>query len=764
MQQSVALFNSTRMTSLRNSIRVRAGWLLMLLMVGVGTAVVAPFYFSRYYMAPDGHRVMVVPGTHDMAQHLAVMEQFDKVLGSGTLYPRWLPDVNNGYGLAWTNFYSPAFYYPAALVTALVQDRYRSLFVLSVLSLVASGLAFYLMAKQFYGRAASATAALLYMLLPYHTLDQYWRGAFPELQGFILVPLILYFAYRAGSRGRLSDYAGLGLCQGLHYVTHFPVAYLMTYTVALYALVWAVRKSDWRILLRIGVGLSLAFLFSAIYWLPAVFESKYAQEHFTSIFPYHNGYITLLPGGDRFSELINQSFAVQSLALLAAIAVLRLTNGAAAPSLDKAEEVRQGQTRMLVILGLATTFMVTSLSIYLSKLIPKIEAVSFPMRWMVITSFFTAIVVGAAVDRLRRPGRLHPAALWACRLAIGAVLATNLWITVDHILLEALSNSALAPPPIHYESAFVPKGGREPRNLPDTPNVVIEPAAGKAEVVRWEPNHREIALSVQEPSTVRLKTYNFPGWSARLDGQKVAITSDLDGVQTIAVPPGQHGLEVSFRQTLPRTIGTILSAMSVLAMIGLTIAQRRQTWGTNTKREDVVAEPISLDTASRETVNEAEIRAEESDSQYADGRSSRKQKRGRLVSIGLLVLVAVVALLVMSRFLGSGARPTETAPATPTRSGIVPGGEITLQVPGLPSIMVAADESALIELTGALAAGDQNKVESLIESQAVHRVPNGTKVRVLEAATGKVKVRILEGNSVLKEGWVSERWIHSSNR
>src|SRR5688572_14763709 len=158
MQGSSELINPTLTTPVRKSLPVPTRWLLLAVMLVVGTAVVAPFYFSRNLTDAGGRKSILVPVTHDMAQHLAIMEQFETVLRAGTFYPRWLPDVNAGYGLAWTNFYSPAFYYPAALVNAVVKDRYHALFVVCALSLFASGAAFYLLSRQFYGRAASAAA------------------------------------------------------------------------------------------------------------------------------------------------------------------------------------------------------------------------------------------------------------------------------------------------------------------------------------------------------------------------------------------------------------------------------------------------------------------------------------------------------------------------------------------------------------------------------------------------------------------------------
>ncbi len=177
----------------------------------VASIIVSPFYLSRSAPGPDGNPVSKPISTHDMAQHLAVMSQFDLVLRTGIIYPRWQPDFNKGYGLAWTNFYQPGFFYQTSLVNLVFNDWIKTLFALSILGLAASGLTFYLLARLFYNRWAAAIAALLYMILPYHTLDLYWRGAMPELQGFILVPLILYFAFKAGAEAKSRHMAGLGL-------------------------------------------------------------------------------------------------------------------------------------------------------------------------------------------------------------------------------------------------------------------------------------------------------------------------------------------------------------------------------------------------------------------------------------------------------------------------------------------------------------------------------------------------------------------------
>ena len=95
------------------------------------------------------------------------------------------------------------------------------------------------------------------------------------------------------------DYAALGLVYGLHLLTHMPVGYLFTYTLAAYAVLWAIRARDSRIVFRVGGGMALGLLLSATYWLPAAALTKDTFEaYYRETFPYHNQYISPLPGID----------------------------------------------------------------------------------------------------------------------------------------------------------------------------------------------------------------------------------------------------------------------------------------------------------------------------------------------------------------------------------------------------------------------------------------------------------------------------------
>jgi hypothetical protein len=696
--------------------------LLVLAMLAASVALTTPFFLHR---TPSGETWWMI-STHDMRQHLAVMKDFDKVIRAGTPYPRWLPDINGGYGIPWMNFYPPGFYYLASLVNAVVKDWVNTVFAISVLGFVASGLAFYVLARTFYTRSASAIGAALYLTAPYHVLDLYWRGAMPEFIGFILVPLIIYFAFKTVSTGKARHLAGLGFFHGVFLMTHIPVAFLMTYALGLLGIAWAVKERNWRIAARVAAGIVIALAISAIYLLPAALEIKDAQEHFSKLFPYHASYITLMRGADAFGDVMNVAFVANVVALVIAIIVLRVARRYSTAESEPLST--EPATRLWVMMGITTAFMCTSFSIYFSKLLPKIDVASFAWRWLVIACLFTSLLIAAAIDYLSRHSNIEARRLWLYRALIAAAIGLNIWITVGRVINGTLTSPPLDTTTNYIEAGFTPRGSADPHALPDTPPVTIQPEGGTSEVMLWQPYHRQIGVKVEQSTRVRLKTFNFPGWTALVDGEPTPMLSDQDGVQVVDVSPGAHLIEASFVNTPIRTLGALLSALGLLVAIGLVALDRIR----ETKR-------------------------------VAAGSTSRKALPVRLLkpfaAIAAILLIGAVTLLLLTSRGRSGRPPPTTSNVSAKGASATSGSEASLHIDGVPSILVALDERALDELMNALAARDNSKVDSLAQSGQVLRVAIDTRVRVLASGSGKIRIRILQGEHSMAEGWVPERWV-----
>lgn len=370
--------------------------------------------------------------------------------------------------------------------------------------------------------------------------------------------------------------------------------------------------------------------------------------------------------------------------------------------------------------------MVTALSFYVSKLIPRTELVQFPWRWLAIAGLFTSLLLAAAIDSLSGDAAMRRRRL-IYRSAILVVACLNVWLTIQHVIVGTHGNTSVSTTSQLVDPNYTPKGATLPRHLEDTPQVMIDPKDAVVEILRWDPQHREVSVRVNEPSRVRLKTYNFPGWTARVDGKPAPMLSDTDGVQVIDVSAGVHAIEASFVNTLPRTAGALLSALALLAVIGLAMLDRVRQ-------------------ASRVTA----------------GPTSRKPPLLRslksLVVIASILLIGAVILFWLSSRGRYGGSPASGGGASATAGGSL-GSEATLHIDTATSIFVGLDERALGPLANALASRDNSKVDAMVDLGQVLRVANDTRVRILELRAGTIKVRILHGEHLMAEGWVSERWI-----
>lgn len=128
-----------------------------------------------------------------------------------------------------------------------------------------------------------------------------------------------------------------------------------------------------------------------------------------------------------------------------------------------------------------------------------------------------------------------------------------------------------------------------------------------------------------------------------------------------------------------------------------------------------------------------------------------------LVLLGLTVAILAIVSIIMMRP-DSGTSAGGDGSISRTASDHSPGSEVTLYLQGRESVMVAVDEKALDELISAISTrGDD--AQTLIQSGRVFTVPNKTRVRIIEASFAKLRVRIIEGDRIMFEVWVPERWV-----
>jgi hypothetical protein len=123
------------------------------------------------------------------------------------------------------------------------------------------------------------------------------------------------------------------------------------------------------------------------------------------------------------------------------------------------------------------------------------------------------------------------------------------------------------------------------------------------------------------------------------------------------------------------------------------------------------------------------------------------------------IVLILLATLNLSGCASSGEPDASKDPSIANEtSDRSPGSDARLFLEGRNSIMVAVDEQAFNDLINALSSGG-DAVDGLIQSGKVFTVPNNTRIRIIEIAMSKNKVRVIEGEKIMEEGWVHELWV-----
>jgi hypothetical protein len=135
------------------------------------------------------------------------------------------------------------------------------------------------------------------------------------------------------------------------------------------------------------------------------------------------------------------------------------------------------------------------------------------------------------------------------------------------------------PAPSYMIGLFYPRDAAPPYRLPGSPAAVMS-GGGAVSIHKWNPDYRDVETSSNEKALLRLRTYNFPAWTARIDGRPQEIHSDQQGVQIIEVPAGRHRVEALFLNTAPRTAGAAISGVSLVLICGLLAYRSRRAYTT----------------------------------------------------------------------------------------------------------------------------------------------------------------------------------------
>jgi hypothetical protein len=558
----------------------RTRLLIALSCIGMSAIAVVPFFFMGQSETGGGAFELRMPTTHDMFLHWDQMKSFYNGLAAGEIYPRWEADTNRGFGAPTTGYYPPGVYYVTSLCYVIAGDWVRALLDAHLLMMIAAAAAFYVYARQAMGRRASMIAMAAYIFLPYHIADQYQREAIAELLGFVWMPLMLLFGERlmkvqpdtSRPRSTLLGIAGLAASYGAFLWSHPPNAYQFTLGFGVYILMLSLMRREWKGLIVVGAAMAIGLGLSAAYLMSAAIEQNLIHKEFIgATWPYHKTYVFVhdLYNSDvhsGFFTLINWIWITGTATIAAAaITLLWLKRQV----LSSAPALKQ-RVFLWVILGGLASFMMTKLSMPIGKLIPKVDIGVFTWRMLAITTLVVALLTGAfvqaAIDAARRGSR-NERLLFLSFAAL--ILVVGIGMSAFAVARPANQMPVFEPEPEHLNWATLPATAPDPQELPDDiAQAELSDDNGQVQVEEWKPQRRVIRAELTDDDLLLVSTFNFPGWTALVDGQPAQInTSEELGDMEIELHAGTHLVTLDFLDTPRRRACRLVTLGSTCLLV-----------------------------------------------------------------------------------------------------------------------------------------------------------------------------------------------------
>ena len=552
---------------------------LLLSMISLAALVSSlPFFY-----AAQGH----MPEAGDLIIHWPRMLAFDETLRSGVWVPRWLGGMNGGYGAATTLFYAPLLYYALSAAHALTGDWPKALEAVIALAALGSGVALYAYARTLCSRGASAVAALLYVLSPYHLIDLYHRGALAELLAFVWMPLVMLAFAKVTERYRAPAVAGGAIAFALLILAHPPTAYLFILAFVVFIIFYAAQAKRWQPLVNGLMMLALGGAVAAFYALPAVIEKPLVNQSVTNLFHQRMGFITELLAGNRFEQLIG---AIAVTMALLWVAFSWLARGQT-PDTDAAA-ARRRHFAAWTLVGALSFVMLLPLARPLVGTLPGMAAVAFVWRWLAIAMLAMAMLAGVVTDGLLadiRRSRLMAhidSGRYQVRPVVWAIVVALLMagsVAFGIVAAARASNLRIAfvAPAENFEQDFTPSGTPSVYELPrgKTCEFIMASPDDEARLIEWQPERRVIETTSPTGGVLHLYSLMYPGWTATLDGLPLGIeTHPQLKTMLINLRPGHQRLTLVFNDTPTRRVaGRIsLAALGLIAVMLLASRWRQQ--------------------------------------------------------------------------------------------------------------------------------------------------------------------------------------------
>jgi len=502
--------------------------------------------------------------THDGEYHVVRFAQFYKVLNEGTLYPRWAPDFNNGYGIPLFNYQYPLPNYISSLFHIFGISFIDSFKLNLIFATIFSAVFMYLWSKSYWGTLGGIVSSIFYTFAPYRFVDIYVRGSVGEVWALAFAPAVLWCLRDYSVTKKRNNVILGGIFLALLIYSHNILALLFFTFIGFYMFyLFLINEDKKRIIRGFIIIILLGLGISAPFFLPALFETKYVTGlqvfDITKNFP--EVYELIFPSwGSGFSDSLSSNplsyqIGVINLAVIALI-ITRLIRSF----------IKKGKIKSITIFTLLAFFISVFLMLPYSAIVwkaaPLLSYFQFPWRILSLTILLISFLAGSLFEKISKKTMILSAVL-----IIVLVLSTISYTKPAYYLVRSDS---------YYltRSNFI-DGTNSPGNAfntkwfssipPKKPLVRIIKGNTVVKVLINKSTKKSFKFISKDGSAILFSIAYFPGWKAKLNGKSLQIQNS-NGIIMVNVPKGKNKVELIFSDTPIRTVASVVFFLSLLVL------------------------------------------------------------------------------------------------------------------------------------------------------------------------------------------------------
>lgn len=527
---------------------------------------------------------------HDDEQ-IARLYDLDQSIKSGHIPPRIVPNLGYGYGYPFFNFYPPFTYYMGEFYHLLGFSYIISTKLMLITGFILSAIFMYLLVKEFYGRLAGVVSAVSYTYVSYKAVDVYVRGAYAEFFSFVFIPLIFWAVLKVAKTNHTRYVVFGSLSTALLILSHNLIAFMSSIFIGgwvIYA--WYISKNKYRFILQTLCLFLLGFGLSAYFFIPSYFEKNYTLVNIltTELADYKLHFVCAYQlwdsmwgyGGSILGCHDGISFEIGKIQLITSslVFVMGVCLLFSRKNMKNIFPIFVFSAFLFI-----SIFLTIKHSRFIWDVLPPLWYIQFPWRFLIFASFASSFLVGSAMFFVKGKKLRYLIAA----IIIGSTILTSVYRFTPQRLIDASDAFYTNQEKIRWETSslayeYVPLGISTKKSKAGTTQVNItkdEIASSSSKIisgvifykeVKNLPHYKKFEVMAFESGVIQINTYSFPGWKIFIDGKKTEFRDDNKlKLIRVNIPEGKHTVEVKFTDTMARTVGNLLTLISIILLVVL---------------------------------------------------------------------------------------------------------------------------------------------------------------------------------------------------